>query len=88
MLVLELPKDTTIDDQLGKVAEEYVEFMFAAINKDANEELLSEFYDVVQAMIGVLDIKDISVCDIRKGEKNHIKKMESRDWNIKDRVIL
>lgn len=88
MLVLDLPKGTTIDDQLGKVAEEYVEFMFAVANEDTKEEVLSEFYDVVQAMIGVLDIKGISVCDIRKGEKDHIKKMESRGWKVKNKVNI
>jgi len=88
MLVLELPKDTTVDDQLGKVAEEFAEFVDAVLYEESNEEVLSEFYDVVQAMIGVLDIKGISVCDIRKGENEHIKKMESRGWKLKDKVVL
>jgi phosphoribosyl-ATP pyrophosphohydrolase len=88
MLVLELPKDTTVDKQLDKVAEEFKEFVDAVMDDDTNEELLSEFYDAVQAMIGILDLKGISLCDIRKGEKNHIKKMESRGWKIKNKVIL
>lgn len=88
MLVLELPKDITIGKQLDKVGEEFVEFVHAVIDEDTKEEVLSEFYDTVQAMIGVLELRGISICEIRKGEKYHIKKMKDRDWKIKDRVIL
>ncbi len=39
MLVLELPKDTTIDDQLRKVAEEFAEFVDTVMDEDTNEDL-------------------------------------------------
>lgn len=88
MLIYELPEGTTIDKQLDKVAEEYVEFMFAVADKDSNEEVLSEFYDVVQVMIGVLDLKGIDKDSIENGGIKHIRKLRERGWNIKDGVTL
>nr|WP_312985972.1 hypothetical protein [Clostridioides sp.] len=88
MLVLDLPKGTTIDDQLGKVAEEFAEFVNAVIYEDSNEEVLSEFYDVVQAMIGVLDLKGIDKDTIESGALTHIAKLGERGWNIKGTVNL
>ncbi|MCR1953354.1 hypothetical protein NSA24_00745 [Clostridioides mangenotii] len=88
MLVLELPKETTIYKQLGKVSEVYSDFVHAVIDDDTNEEILSEFYEVVQEMIGVMYLKGIKVNDIEDGGIMHISKLGDRGWNIKGRVTL
>jgi len=88
MLVLELPKDTTIDKQLEKVSEEYNEFVQAVVDGDTNEEVVSEFYDVVQAMVGVLDLKGIKKNEIVYGDFTHVIKLNGRGWEFKGAIDI
>lgn len=88
MLVLELPKDTTIDKQLEKVSEEYKEFVQAVVDGDTNEEVVSEFYDVVQAMVGVLDLKGIKKNEIANSEFSHAIKLVDRGWKFKGAIDI
>ncbi|WP_315168721.1 hypothetical protein [Metaclostridioides mangenotii] len=88
MLILELPKETTTDKQLEKVNEEYEEFVQAIVDGDTNEEVVSEFYDVVQAMIGVLDLKDIKKDEIANSGFSHTIKLVCRGWKFKGAVDI
>ena len=88
MFVLELPKDTTVNKQLEKVSEEYKEFVQAVLDGYSNEDVVSEFYDVVQAMVGVLDLKGIKKDEIANREFSHIIKLVSRGWKFKGAIDI
>ena len=69
--------NTSLIRQLDKIEEEKDEFVEALANID-NENLIEEFWDVVQAMMGVIDRRGVSIEELMKGREEHYNKLESR----------
>lgn len=64
--------------QIIKVAEEMYEF----INATGDENQLEEFYDLVQASLNLLQIRNFTLQEIQEAEQKHIEKLRKRGWNI------
>lgn len=82
MNFLKLPNDITLDMQLQKCYEEMCEFMCGAKCNDL-ENTIEEFFDTIQAMMGVLDILNIDETSISIGEQAHNWKLYYRGWEFK-----
>lgn len=65
-------------EQIIKVVEEMYEF----INATGDENQLEEFYDLVQASLNLLQIRNFTLQEIQEAEKKHIEKLRERGWNI------
>lgn len=65
-------------EQIIKVVEEMYEF----INATGDENQLEEFYDLVQASLNLLQIRNFTLQEIQEAEKKHIEKLRKRGWNI------
>lgn len=65
-------------EQIVKVVEEMYEF----INATGDENQLEEFYDLVQASLNLLQIRNFTLQEIQEAEKKHIEKLRKRGWNI------
>ena len=65
-------------EQIIKVVEEMYEF----INAKNDENQLEEFYDLVQASLNLLPIRNFTLQEIQEAEKKHIEKLRKRGWNI------
>lgn len=65
-------------EQIIKVAEEMYEF----INAKNDENQLEEFYDLVQASLNLLQIRNFTLQEIQEAEKKHIEKLRKRGWNV------
>ncbi len=65
-------------EQIIKVVEEMYEF----INAKNDENQLEEFYDLVQASLNLLQIRNFTLQEIQEAEKKHIEKLRKRGWNI------
>ena len=65
-------------EQIIKVVEEMYEF----INATNDENQLEEFYDLVQASLNLLQIRNFTLQEIQEAEKKHIEKLRKRGWNI------
>lgn len=68
--------------QVRKIGEEVEEFVAAIVKKD-NENLIEEFWDVVQSMMGVIDLKGLTKEDLMNGLEKHYKKLENRGHKFK-----
>lgn len=65
-------------EQIIKVVEEMYEF----INAKNDENQLEEFYDLVQASLNLLQIRNFTLQEIQEAEKKHIEKLRKRGWNV------
>lgn len=82
MNFLELPKGIDVEIQLIKCYEEMCEFMCGA-KCDDKENVIEEFFDVIQAMMGVLDLLGIEETSLSIGEEAHNWKLYYRGWKFK-----
>lgn len=74
-----LPQEETELTELAKLREEYKEFKEAVL-KDDVENMVEEFFDVIQVMVHILMLKRVSTYRIRKGQGKHFKKLAWRGW--------
>ena len=65
-------------EQIIKVVEEMYEF----INAKNDENQLEEFYDLVQASLNLLQIRNFTLQEIQEAEQKHIEKLRKRGWEI------
>ncbi|MBS6601285.1 MAG: hypothetical protein KH333_09805 [Clostridium sp.] len=65
-------------EQIIKVVEEMYEF----INATNDENQLEEFYDLVQASLNLLQIRNFTLKEIQEAEQKHIEKLKGRGWNM------
>lgn len=77
---VELNTDSII--QMNKVCEEVEEFIRAYENMD-DENLIEEFWDVVQSMMGIIDLRGLSKEELIQGLDKHYKKLEGRGHKFK-----
>ena len=83
----------------NKLVEELDEFKTAIINLRATnllpqyyediedsikENVIEEFYDVIQSMIQLLLFEDVSLMEIIEGQEKHFEKLESRGWKFNE----
>ena len=83
----------------NKLVEELDEFKTAIINLRATnllpqyyedfedsikENVIEEFYDVIQSMLQLLLFEDVSIMKIIEGQEKHYKKLESRGWKFNE----
>ena len=66
--------------EVDKLSEETHEFINAVSNND-EENMIEEFYDVIQVMVNILHRYDITY-KLEDGLQDHIEKLASRGWNI------
>ena len=78
MKFLDIEKLPDEKRQIVKVIEEMYEF----INAKNDENQLEEFYDLVQASLNLLQIRNFTLQEIQEAEKKHIEKLRRRGWNI------
>ncbi len=78
MKFLDIEKLPDEKGQIVKVIEELYEF----INAKNDENQLEEFYDLVQASLNLLQIRNFTLQEIQEAEKKHIEKLRKRGWNI------
>ena len=71
-----------IEELLGKLDEEYEEFL-SAVEFSDNENLLEEFYDVIQVMVNILDKIDINTKEVEGAYFKHHRKLLDRGWEFK-----
>lgn len=67
----------TIVDQIDKVTEEESEFWEAYWKQD-NDNLIEEFYDVMQSMLGLMHKSGISAEEVMEGYNKHLEKINNR----------
>ena len=65
-------------EQIVKIFEELYEF----INATNDENQLEEFYDLIQASLNLLQIRNFTLQEIQEAEQKHIGKLGKRGWNI------
>ena len=83
----------------SKLVEELDEFKTAIINLRATnllpqyyedfedsitENVIEEFYDVIQSMIQLLLFEDVLLREIIEGQEKHFKKLEKRGWQFNE----
>lgn len=68
--------------QRAKLKEEVEEFLSAS-NKNDLENLVEEYFDVIQVMNSILDKKDCTHM-VELGEVRHRMKLGSRGWKFKE----
>lgn len=78
MKFLDIEKMPDEKGQIVKVIEELYEF----INAKNDENQLEEFYDLVQASLNLLQIRNFTLQEIQEAEQKHIEKLRERGWNI------
>ncbi|MBS6602065.1 MAG: hypothetical protein ACLR02_14950 [Clostridium sp.] len=78
MKFLDIEKMPDEKGQIVKVIEELYEF----INAKNDENQLEEFYDLVQASLNLLQIRNFTLQEIQEAEQKHIEKLRKRGWNI------
>ena len=71
-----------VGEVLAKLDEEYEEFL-SAVEFSDNENLLEEFYDVIQVMVNILDKVDITTKEIESAYFKHHRKLLDRGWEFK-----
>lgn len=59
-----------------------VEEMYEFINATNDENQLEEFYDLVQASLNLLQIRNFTLKEIQEAEQKHIEKLKGRGWNM------
>jgi predicted house-cleaning noncanonical NTP pyrophosphatase (MazG superfamily) len=84
MHFLKLPKDTNLEKQEEKFLEEVNEFLEAT----KKNEIVDEFFDVVQAGLSLMQIKGIGKKDIRNAKIRHQDKLLKRKWGLGEYINL
>lgn len=82
MHYLNIPEDTTITNQLRKVSEEQHEFILAVRKRDI-PNIIEEFFDMIQASLGIIQIMKLDD-KLKDGLKRHNIKLRYRGWKFKD----
>lgn len=78
MKFLDIEKLPDEKGQIVKVIEELHEFISAT----SDENQLEEFYDLVQASLNLLQIRNFTLKEIQEAEQKHIEKLRERGWNV------
>ena len=78
MKFLDIEKLPDEKGQIVKVIEELYEF----INATNDENQLEEFYDLVQASLNLLQIRNFTLKEIQEAEQKHIEKLRKRGWEF------
>ena len=69
------------EEQVEKVVEEFQEFWTAYNNKD-RDNLKEEFFDVMQAMLGLMHKEGITALEVMEGYSKHIEKIKKRPREV------
>lgn len=72
--------NTNLKEQQRKCIDELCEFI-VGVNKNDNENIIEEFFDVIQAMLGIIKILGIQSM-ISPGLVKHNKKLKDRGWKF------
>ena len=72
--------DISTEEEINKLNEEVKEFIVAMENEDL-ENMIEEFYDVIQVMINLAYRYDV-INDLEEGLNKHLRKINKRNWNI------
>ena len=75
-------ENLNLGELLWKLDEEYEEFL-SAVEFSDNENLLEEFYDVIQVMVNILDKVDINTKEVEGAYFKHHRKLLERGWEFK-----
>ena len=78
MKFLDIDKLPDEKGQIIKVIEELHEFL----NATGDENQIEEFYDLVQSVLNLLQIRGFSLEEIQEAEQKHIEKLKKRGWNV------
>ena len=73
---------TGVEKELIKLEEECDEFL-SAIEFTDNENIIEEFYDVIQVMVNILDKIDTTSREIESAYFKHHRKLLERGWEFK-----
>lgn len=77
-------KGISVNEQSQKICEEEGEFIVALIKKD-KENAIEEFWDIVQAHLGLLQVDlGITVEEVMEGYTKHLKKLKNRPRKKED----
>ena len=71
-----------VGELMLKFEEECDEFI-SAIEFDDNENILEEFYDVIQVMVNILDMIDTTTKEVEGAYFKHHRKLLDRGWKFK-----
>lgn len=71
-------EEYSILTEYSKLTEEVQEF----IGAPTKENLIEEFYDVIQVLVNIMD-KNNLLSELPKGLDEHINKLKCRGWDIK-----
>ena len=71
-----------LDELMEKFEEECDEFL-SAIEFTDNENIIEEFYDVIQVMVNILDKIDTTSREIESAYFKHHRKLLERGWEFK-----
>ena len=71
-----------VGELMLKFEEECDEFL-SAIEFTDNENIIEEFYDVIQVMVNILDKIDINTKEIESAYFKHHRKLLDRGWEFK-----
>lgn len=74
-------KNFVLADEGIKLSEEHNEFQMAAFRNDKGNAI-EEFWDCIQALVGVMDKLNISDKEIKQGLTRHNKKLLNRGWKF------
>lgn len=66
-----------IEEQIDKVTEEESEFWQAYWNEN-RENMIEEFFDVMQSMLGLMHKQGISAEEVMEGYSKHLEKIKNR----------
>ena len=75
-------ENLNLDELMEKFEEEYEEFTIGVETFDY-ENILEEFYDIVQVMVNIMDMLEISTKDIESAYFKHHRKLLDRGWEFK-----
>lgn len=68
-----------IEEQCRKVSEEYTEFADAVMIKNNTQNIIEEFYDTLQAMLGLMyKLDKITAEDVMAEYPKHLTKIKDR----------
>lgn len=78
-------------EQMKKVNEEYREFIEAIEehnyrNLKDNSHMIEEFWDLVQAGLGLLHFEGVEAKEVMEGYQEHLQKMEARGNKPREKV--
>lgn len=75
-------ENLNLDELIDKLDEEHDEFINAIEFYDY-DNILEEFYDMVQVMVNILDKMDITTKEIESAYFKHHRKLLDRGWEFK-----